>query len=177
MALNPIKRATKLFEAENVPTIHLVVPELFEIHDALSELAKEGGVVSEFAGILKRSFKRRFPDCGSRVELYAIAHLLDPKNKGCVLEVYHGAYETARESLLKICQKFDKTPPQDPGTDVPDQDAGQEEEDIGLSAVEKLRKRRRISGDQGETRPRNRDIPAAELEIQSYEKLQVCHFD
>ena len=119
MVINLIKRATKSFEAENVPTIHLVVPELFEIHDALSELAKDDGVVSEFAGILKRSFKRRFPDCGSRVELYAIAHLLDPKNKGCVLEVYHGAYETARESLLKICQKFDKTPPQDPGTDDP----------------------------------------------------------
>ena len=177
MALNPIKKATKLFEAENVPTIHLVVPELFEIHDALSELSLEGGVVSEFAGILKRSFMRRFPDCGSRVQLYAVAHLLDPKNKGCVLEVYRGAYETAREKLLNLCQKYDKTPPQEPGTDVAAQDAEPEEEDINLSAVEKLRKRRRISGDQGEIRPRSRHIPAAELEIQSYEKLQVCHLD
>ena len=35
MALKPIKMATELFEAENVPTIHLIVPELFEIYDAL----------------------------------------------------------------------------------------------------------------------------------------------
>ena len=177
MALNPIKKATKLFEAENVPTIHLVVPELFEIQDALSELSIGGEVVSEFADILKMSFERRFPDCGSRVQLYAVAHLLDPRNKGCVLEVYRGAYETARETLLNLCQKFDKTPPQGPGTDAAVPDAGPEEEDSNLSAVEKLRKRRRISGDQGETRPRNRHIPAAELEIQSYEKLQVGHFE
>ena len=94
-----------------------------------------------------------------------------------MLEVYRGAYETARETLFNVCQKFDKTPPQDPGTDVTVPDAGPEEEDSNLSAVEKLRKRRRISGDQGEPRPRNRHIPAAELEIQSYEKLQVCHLE
>jgi len=168
-ALNPIKKATKIFEAENVPTIHQVIPELFEIHDVLSKLSLEGGVVSEFARILKRSFERRFPDCGSRVQLYAVAHLLDPKNKGCVLEVYGGAYETARKTLLSLCQKFDKTSPPDPGTA---QDTEPEGDDTNLSAVEKLRKRRRISGDQGEIRPRS-NIPAAELEIQTFEKLQV----
>ena len=103
-----------------------------------------------FADILKRSFKRCFPGCGSRVQLYAVAHLLDPRNKGCVLEVYRGAYETARETLLNLCQKYDKTPPQEPGTYVAVQDAEpEEEEDINLSAVEKLRKKRRISGDKG----------------------------
>jgi len=172
-ALNPIKKATKLFEAENVPTVHIVVPELFEINDALRKLSLEGGVVSEFASILKRSFEKRFPDCGSRVQLYAVAHLLDPKNKGCVLEVYGGAYETARKTLLNLCRKFDKTPRPDPSTDNADQDPvpEPEEEDANLSAVEKLRKRRRISGEEGEIQARN--IPAAELEIQTFEKLQV----
>ena len=173
MALKPIKMATELFEAENVPTIHLIVPELFEIYDALHKLSLEVGVVSEFASLLKSSFEKRFPDCGSRVQLYAVAHLLDPKNKGCVLEVYVGAYEDARETLLHLCQKYDKSPPSDPGAEVPVTDVGPEEDDSNLSAVEKLRKRQRISGDQGEGRPRTRHIPAAELEIQTYEKLQV----
>ena len=172
-ALNPLKKAIKVFEQDTVPTIHLVVPELFEIKEALTELASEERVVSEFAEIILRSFNNRFPDCGSRIQLYAVAHLIDPNNRGCVLELYPGAYETARAALLNLCKKYDKSPPQEqePGTD--DATVQEPVEEDNLSALEKLRlrKRRRISGEQPSTQ-----IPA-ELEIQSYEKLQVGHLD
>ena len=175
-ALKPFKIATKKFESDTAPTLHLVVPELYNIEDNLRKLAREAGVVSEFATILLTSFQRRFPDCYAKSKLYAVAHILDPANKGCVLEVFAGAYEAGREQLLLLLMKYDKkTPPISAETDVYEAPADNDEEDDNLSAVERLKKRRKLSGDREESVPRSRvcSIPAAELELQTYEKLEV----
>lgn len=128
-------------------------------------------MVSEFAGLLQRSFDRRFPECGVRIMVYAVTHLVDPANKGCVLEVYPRAYEEARAELLEMLKKFDKAPHSATANNSLSGD--EEEDDSELSAVERLRKRRRVSGDQEESQPRIRTIPAPELEVQTFEKLQV----
>lgn len=172
-ALRALKVATKIFESDTEPTVHKVIPELFEISDQLERLTKEGGLVSEMADLLQSSFVERFPECLVRVKLYAVAHFLDPANKGCVLEVYRDAYEEARQELLKMLKLYDKTPPPtlaDNPLAETDEDL---EEDSNLSAVERLRKRRRVSGDQEESQARTRSIPAPELEIQTFEKLQI----
>ena len=152
-----------------------MVPELYNIEDNLRKLAREAGVVSEFANILLDSFQRRFPECYARSKLYAVAHILDPANKGCVLEVFDGAYEAGRGQLLLLLMKYDKSiPPISAEADVHEPPAD-DDEDENLSAVERLKKRRKLSGDRGESvpRPRVRSIPAAELELQTYEKLEV----
>ena len=175
-ALKGFKIATKKFESDSVPTLHLVVPELYNIQDNLKKLTREPGVESEFASILLTSFEKRFPDCYARSKLYAVAHLLDPANKGCVLEVFDGAYEAARENLLQLLRKYDKdTPLTSRQEDLPDIYTVNDEEEENLTAVERLKKRRKLSGDQAETqpRPRPRSIPAAELELQTYKKLEV----
>ena len=175
-ALKSFKLATKKFECDTAPTLHLVVPELFNIEDNLRKLTREPGVVSEFAAILLTSFERRFPECYARSKLYAIAHIIDPANKGCVLDVFDGAYEAGRQQLLLLLQKYDKnTPLLSAETDVCESPAANEDEDENLSAVERLKKRRKLSGDGAESLPRPsvRSIPAAELELQTYEKLEV----
>ena len=49
-ALDPVKNASKLWEGDLVPTIHLVVRELFNIRDKLSEQSKDSDeYVAEFA--------------------------------------------------------------------------------------------------------------------------------
>ena len=44
--------------------------------------------------------------------------------------------------------------------------SGEMEDDLDLSAVERIPKRRRVSRDQEESQPRSQSIPAPELEIQ-----------
>ena len=153
-----------------------MVPELYNIEDNLKKLAREAGIVSEFATILLTSFQRRFPDCYAKSKLYAVAHIIDPANKGCVLEVFASAYEAAREQLLLLLMKYDKkTPLIAAETELHEAPADNDEEDENLSTVERLRKRRKLSGDRAESVPRSRvcSIPAAELELQTYEKLEV----
>jgi len=54
-ALEPIKKATKLWESENSPTLHLVVRELFNIRGTLKRLQKDGNeAVKEFAKGLQK---------------------------------------------------------------------------------------------------------------------------
>ena len=172
-ALKPFKTQTKIFETDTAPTIHKIVPGLFEISDQLRRMLLEEGIVSEFAGLLKNAFDKRYPECGARVKVYAVAHLLDPAYKGCVLEVYPGAYEAAREELLKYLKDFDKSPAPAAATIAVPGDDTEMDDDSNLSAVERLLKRRRISGDREESQPRTQSIPAPELELQTYEKLQV----
>ena len=172
-ALLPFKQATKLFEKDTEPTVQKIVPELYEISDQLRKLSLEGGLVSEFAGLLKRSFDERFPECLARVKLYAVTHLIDPANKGCVLEVFPGAYEEARSELLGMLKQLDKTPPPAASDDHTETNEDPLDEDSNLSAVERLRKRRRVSGDREDSQPQPQSISAPELEIQTFEKMQV----
>ena len=139
----------------------------------------EDGIVSQFAGLLKSSFEKRYPECGARVKVYAVAHFLDPANKGCVLEVYPGAYEDAREELLKYLKDFEKSPETAPAAAALAEtgDEMSTDDDSNLSAVERLLKRRRVSGDRVESQPRTQSIPAPELEIQTYENLQVIRVE
>ena len=173
-ALKPFKIATKIFEKDTEPTIHKVIPELFEISDQLRKLTLEDGLVSEFAGLLKSSFDERFPECWVRIMIYALTHFLDPANKGCVLEVFPGAYEETRAALLEQLKMYDTTQPPVHADTLAEADEGQED-DSNLSAVERLRKRRRVSGDREDGQPsaRVQSISAAELEVQTFEQLKV----
>ena len=174
-ALKPFKIATKIFEADTIPTIHKVIPGLFEISDQLRRMLLEEGIVSEFAGLLKNAFDKRYPECGARNKVYAVSHFLDPAYQGCVLEVYPNAYDEAREELLKLLKDLDKSsaPAAAASADAVTGYETEMEDDSDLSAVERLRKRRRVSRDSEERQPRTQSIPAPELEIQTYEKLQV----
>ena len=81
--LDCIKNATKLFEGDLVPTLHFVVRELWNIKDTLGVLATDSDEhVSSFATELANLVETRFPNCGTMVSLYCVAHFLDPDYKG-----------------------------------------------------------------------------------------------
>ena len=80
-----------------------------------------------------------------------MAHYLDCRWRGLVLEEYPPALKNAKDEIVKLL-----IPPPDPPADPPDPDEHQvvvanmteaEEDDDNLSGIERLAKRRRTSGD------------------------------
>ena len=121
---------------------------------------------------LKDCLNKRLPQAGTKNLIYSTAHFVDPRYKGCVLEEYAGVYETTKQEIRRIAAKYDKS--QD-SIEAPS--LVEAEEDATLTAAERLyrNKRRRISGT-SEDSLGSVSVPVLsqiDLELQSYEKLQV----
>ena len=99
------KQMTKSWEADLTPTLHLVITELYNAKDMLlklSEDAEENQHVRVFALKMVESLEKRFPCCGTEVMFHNIAHFLDPKMKGIVLQEFPGVYNKTRSEIVKL---------------------------------------------------------------------------
>ena len=123
-----------------------------------------------FAKNLRKQVEKRFPRCGTSNSLLAIAHFLDPSEKGCVLHEYNRAHQKTISAIKEMAKKFDPTPVQAQGEDQIDL----AENDEALTGTERLKKRRRITGDTPEPLP---VASRVEIEIERFEKLPLEQTD
>ena len=177
-ALACIKIASKLWESETSPTLHLVVRELYNIRGVLRKLSNdENESVSEFAAGLLEQVEKRYKNCGTKNKFYCMGNLLDPRYQGVILEEFSGRYEAAKKEVIKLCSKYDPviTQTDASGDATSNANTNNDDDDDDLSEAEKLRKRRRISGDR--SAPAQAPEPVvtrAERELRDYLQLQVC---
>lgn len=168
--LQPLKIATKTWESDRKASLHQVVKQLYNVKTALGDLESNSPHVKTFAKNLRKQVEKRFPRCGTSDDLLAISHFLDPSEKGCVLHEYRGAYQRTISAIKEMAKKFDPTPVQAQGGDQIDLP----ENDEALTGTERLKKRRRISGDTPDPLP---VASRVEIEIERFEKLPLEQTD
>lgn len=168
--LQPIKIACKLWEADRKASLHQVVKQLYNIKTALGDLESSSAYVKTFAKNLRKQVEKRFARCGTSNPLLAVAHYLDPAEKGCVLHEYNGAYQQTISAIKEMAQKFDPAPVQAQGEDQNDL----VEDDEALTGTERLKKRRRISGNTPDPLP---VASRVEIELERFEKLPLEQTD
>ena len=84
--LKHFKLVTKRLEGDLEPTIHHVLPELFELRDMLDgKTQSDDFYISDFARALLASFDTRFPALMTDNIWCNIAHYLDPRYRGNVV--------------------------------------------------------------------------------------------
>ena len=165
--LQPFKTATKCVEGETTATICEVLPQIFNLQDSLEKFSSsDTPYIACFAKLLAANLEDRFPCGGTKkrgltmkngvrevgdFQIWSnMAHYLDCRWRGLVLEEYPPALKNAKDEIVKLL-----IPPPDPPADPPDPDEHQVvvanmtevEEDDNLSGIERLAKRRRTSGD------------------------------
>ena len=123
-----------------------------------------------FAKNLRKQVEKRFPRCGTSNSLLAIAHFLDPSEKGCVLHEYNRAHQKTISAIKEMAKKFEPTPVQAQGEDQIDL----ADNDEALTGTERLKKRRKITGDTPEPLP---VASRVEIEIERFEKLPLEQTD
>ena len=156
--LKPFKVATKCVEGEKTATICEVLPQIYNLHDALNRFCNsDTPYIASFAGVLKENLEDRFPYGGTRrrgltqrngvrevggYQIYSnMAHYLDCRWRGVVLEEYPPALQKTKEEIVKLIS------PQAGAQGVEQVEAVTEEVDDNLTGMERLAKRRRTSGD------------------------------
>ena len=163
--LKPLKIATKVWEKSKEPNLHEVVKQLWNIKCALEEERRASRYTKMFAGHLQKMVEKRFKDCGTRVEVFAIAQLLDPDMRGLVLKEFPGVYEKTIADMRRRCLKYDNNPVHI--REEPADDAGDGDGDQNLTGAEKLKKRR-IARDHEDNLPA---VSRFDLDIQKYEQF------
>ena len=174
--LQVFKRATKLWEQQKSPTLHLVLIEIYNINDVLDSFSRnEDEYVGHMAEQMKRFVSMRFPEGGTQNMLYNVAHFLDPNLRGLVLKEYFGVYEATRKEILKMCQKFCEPEPTPTADNVAAAQAVlvrdelvQEEPNDNLTGIERL-KRRKLNNN---VRP-SASVSRAEVELQNFESMEI----
>ena len=145
--LQPYKLATKMWEFDRKSCLHQVVKQLYEIKCALEDMMNSSQNVKMFARNLLRQTERRFEKCGTTNKWYAVAHLLDPELKGIILREF-GLYEKTIQDVKEMCQSLAPSDGAQEQTEEPTADPTDDSgESENLSGVERLKKRRRVSGD------------------------------
>ena len=77
--------AVKIFESEQVPTIHRVIERIYTLNEYLIEFIKKNLnniIGTKFANELQLGLSRRFPKQGSQNKYRRIANYLAPQYKG-----------------------------------------------------------------------------------------------
>ena len=146
--LQPFKVATKLWESDRKSCLHQVIKQLYEIKCALEDLMNSTQNVKMFARNLLKQVEKRFVKCGCTNKWYAMAHLLDPELKGIILKEF-GVFEKTVQDVKEMCRDLEPTPEgaqtqtEEP-TANPTVESGESQ---NLSGVERLKRRRIVSGD------------------------------
>jgi len=166
--LSPLKIATKLWESENKPAIHQVVKQLFNIRTALQDIATSSPHAKMFARNLLKNVEKRFPKCGTTNKMFALAHFLDPDCKGIILREF-GVYDQTVDMVKRMARKYDPTPVQG-REEIGNTSATGEESSEPLTGIERLKKKRRVSGDIPDAPPVASRI---EIEVERYENLPL----
>lgn len=104
--LEPAKIASKQWEADSSPTMHLVVREVFNIQGVLKKYEKSTDkYIASFAKELKNNVDKRFPNFATDTLIYSVAHMLDPEYKGAILQVIdddYNVYDKAKEEIFRL---------------------------------------------------------------------------
>ena len=166
--LQPLKIATKTWESENKPAIHQVVKQLFNIRTALQDIANSSPHAKMFARNLLKNVEKRFPKCGTTNKMFALAHWLDPDCKGIILHEF-GVYDQTVDLVKRMARKYDPTPVQG-REEIGNTSATGDESSEPLTGIERLKKKRRVSGDIPDAPPVASRI---EIEVERYENLPL----
>ena len=141
--LQPLKIASKTWEADRKASLHQVVKQLFNIKCELEDLSNSSPNVKMFARNLLQQVMKRFKNCGTTNTFYCMAHWLDPDTKGLILKEF-GVFEKTVREIKERCRKFDPTSNQEVEATS---EVAETIDDENLSGVERLKKRRRILAD------------------------------
>ena len=118
-----------------------------------------------FARNLLKQTEKRFRNCGTTNKWYAVAHLLDPDAKGIVLKEF-GVFDRTLSLIHEMCRKY--VTDQEENVTPETQEMTDHDDESNLSAVERLKKRRRISGDTPASAPAPTAASRVETEVQRY---------
>lgn len=176
--LKQFKVFTKRLEGDLKPTIHHILPELFELRDMLEDKCQSDDLyISDFAKALLSSFDTRFPALMTGNTWASIAHYLDPRHRGTVLWEYNVMARTKQDIEKLLFEEDEDTEP----PPLIQQNPRVADENENLSAMERLAKRRRVGGDidnrTGGAGGR-RNVPAQplsdlELEFHCFERMDI----
>lgn len=169
--LTRIKVTCKIWESDSKPTIHTVIPELYDIHDVLDNKQRNRErYVSVFARELKKLVGERFPGCGTENLLNCVGHLLDPEYKGLILKEFN-AYDRARAEIIRRGRKYENREAQ--VNESLDSDEDDENEIMNLSAAQRLKVRQMSQANRQNVASRTGGISATEAELVCFEQMQV----
>ena len=98
--LQTVKYASKQWEHDSIPTINMVVVELYNIKEKLTKLSQTShSYTKTFAKRLMENIEQRIPEYGTKNKWYRLGHLIYPKYRGVILEEF-GVYGVARDDLI-----------------------------------------------------------------------------
>ena len=88
--LRKVKSCCKELEADKSATMQLVVSSIYNLTEHLEDVKRESKdeYTTEFARVLLKSIKNRFPKYGCTIALNRMGHYLNPLHKGLVLRVW-----------------------------------------------------------------------------------------
>ncbi len=100
--------SSKLLSGQKEPTLQQVIPSLFRIHSMITKVIESNQGCKDFANNLLKNLLFYYPNLGSEMVEYSMAHMLDPVTKGLLLknldkykitqDVILAAHELAPES-------------------------------------------------------------------------------
>ena len=142
--LKPFKNATKVWEADTVPTINQVIPEIFNIRDELVKHTRSSVTyIKAFSKLLLKSLDQRYPKLGCDNHLFAIAHFLDPFYRGEILKQFGGMLAVTKAAIVQRVNILEDTS-SDQQSETVDHNSNESVAGENISAAERLVKRRRL---------------------------------
>ena len=169
--LEPAKIMTKTLEADERPTIHHVVTQTYNMKEKLVKANSHIDVnIQSMAETLETNLDKRFPNSGTDNVFNCMSHYLDPASKGIILHEFE-KFESTKEEIVKMCRRYIPAahPQENAQPQIEDEVC---EDDDNLTGVERLLKRRRLSGDLS-VRPAAQSVSEIDVEMQNYEALPV----
>jgi len=163
---------TKKLETDSRPTLHCVVPEVYNMTCQLEKKAKEDGSYLEvFSKTLLDNVKARFPKHGAENQLIACAHYLDPGTHGILLEDV-GCLLTTKNKITELSVKYSRSakPAQvQPAPSII------EEDEADFSPIQSLLKRRRLNVSAAV--PVSDEASNISAEMKIYEEMPLSEVD
>ena len=163
---------TKKLETDSRPTLHCVVPEVYNMTCQLEKKAKEDGSYLEvFSKTLLDNVKARFPKHGAENQLVACAHYLDPGTHGILLEDV-GCLLTTKNKITELSVKYSRSaqPAQvQPAPSII------EEDEADFSPIQSLLKRRRLNVSAAV--PVSDEASNISAEMKIYEEMPLSEVD
>ena len=145
--------ATKLWESEKKASLHQVVKQLWIIDSKLTAMFSTSHIVKMFASNLQKEIRKRFKNCGCTNKYFRLAHLLDPDIKGEILKEF-GVFDRTIDDAREMCMKYAPDPDAGQEHDVaPDPEHAEGVDESNIDPLERLKKRRRTSGNQNSAVP------------------------
>jgi hypothetical protein len=137
MILQKFRIASELWSADTQPTLHLVVPMLYDLLGHLKSFNKDRNSYGKgrmFIKELLKNMEKRFPSCYSDNDYYCVANLLDPRFQGVQIDSF-GRLEQAKLFLRNQVSEVEE--------DMNDSRASETTEESEATASELLLKKKK----------------------------------